>query len=61
MNPVCIPAKVEVALLAVSWLDNVGDPVTERFAPTVALPPALIFCVVVIKPVLVMPFAVVVP
>ena len=30
-------------------------PVTERLAPTVALPPALMFWVVVMKPVLVMP------
>ena len=61
MKPVLIPAKLEVAKLAVSWFDKVVEPVTERLAPTVALPPALIFWVVVMKPVLVMPVWVEVP
>ena len=67
MNPVCIPANVEVALLAVSCPDIVVEPVmealpvTERLAPTVAEPPALMFWVVVRYPVLVIPDEVVVP
>ena len=53
MNPVCIPANVEVAMLAVSCPDTVVEPVmealpvTERFAPAVTLPPALMFWEVV--------------
>ena len=53
MKPVCIPANVEVAVLAVSCPDTVVEPVmdalpvTERFAPTVAEPPALMFWEVV--------------
>ena len=61
MKPVLIPAKVEVALLAVSWFDKVVEPVTERLAPTVAEPPALMFWLVVMNPVLVMPVWVEVP
>ena len=61
IKPVLIPAKLEVAELAVSWFDKVVEPVTERLAPTVAEPPALMFWLVVMNPVLVMPEDVVVP
>ena len=61
IKPVCSPANVEVAELAVNWFDKVVEPVTERLAPAVRLFPALMFCVVVMKPVLVMPDDVVVP
>ena len=61
MKPVLMPANVEVAELAVSCPVTVVEPVmealpvTERFAPAVTLPPALMFWVVVIYPVLVIP------
>ena len=61
------PGLGEVAELAVSCPEMVEEPeivslpVTERFAPTVALPPALMFWEVVMNPVLVIPLAVVVP
>jgi len=67
MKPVLIPANDEVALLAVSCPDTVVEPVrealpvTERLASTVAEPPALIFWVVVMNPVLVIPVWVEVP
>ena len=67
MKPALIPAKEEVAVFTVSCPEMVEEPemvslpVTERFAPTVADPPALMFWEVVMNPVLVIPLAVVVP